>query len=85
MPELPDVTIYMEALDRRSVGRAVEHARLLNPFVLRSVEPPLSAVERRAVRAVRRIGKRIVLAFDGEPYLVIHLTIAGRLRWLAPG
>ncbi|MDE3173544.1 MAG: formamidopyrimidine-DNA glycosylase [Gemmatimonadota bacterium] len=85
MPELPDVTIYMEALDRRIVGRPVEHVRLLNPFVLRSVEPPLAALEGRAARGASRIGKRLVLGFDDELHLVIHLMIAGRLRWLARG
>ncbi len=85
MPELPDITIYVEALERRIGGRSLLHAHLLSPFVLRSVDPPLSAIEGRPVTGVSRIGKRIVLAFDGEMFLVIHLMIAGRLRWLAPG
>jgi formamidopyrimidine-DNA glycosylase len=85
MPELPDITIYMEALAARLTGRAVEHARLLNPFVLRSVDPPLSELDGRTVRAVSRSGKRIVLAFDDDLFLVVHLMIAGRLRWLPPG
>jgi formamidopyrimidine-DNA glycosylase len=85
MPELPDITVYMEALGRRVVGHVVEHARLLNPFVLRSVEPPPAAVEGRAVRGVARMGKRLVLVFDDDLFLVMHLMIAGRLRWLAPG
>ena len=85
MPELPDITIYMEALAARLAGRPVERARLLNPFVLRSVDPPLSQLDGRTVRAVSRVGKRLVLAFDDELFLVIHLMIAGRLRWLARG
>jgi formamidopyrimidine-DNA glycosylase len=85
MPELPDITIYMEALAARIAGRTVERARLLNPFVLRSVDPPLSQLDGRTVRAVSRAGKRLVLAFDDDLFLVIHLMIAGRLRWLAPG
>ena len=85
MPELPDVVVYVEALTSRVVGRVLEHAALASPFVLRSVTPPLDAVAGRAVRGVRRIGKRIVLAFDPDLFLVIHLMIAGRLRWRDPG
>ena len=82
MPELPDVTVYCEALAARVRGQPLVRVRIQNPFVLRTAEPPLSAVENRRVADVRRLGKRIVLAFDGELYLVIHLMIAGRLRWL---
>jgi formamidopyrimidine-DNA glycosylase len=85
MPELPDITVYMEALRRRIGGRAPAHVRLLSPFALRSVEPPLSALEGREIAGVSRIGKRLVLEFDGELFLVVHLMIAGRLRWLPRG
>ena len=83
MPELPDVAVYVESLERRVVGQQLERIRLVSPFVLRTAVPPLAAVERRRVDAVRRIGKRIVLALEGEYFLVLHLMIAGRLRWLA--
>lgn len=85
MPELPDITVYVEALRRHIGERALVRARLLSPFALRSVDPPLTAVEGARVDAVTRIGKRIVIAFDGDVSLVIHLMIAGRLRWLSPG
>jgi formamidopyrimidine-DNA glycosylase len=81
MPELPDVTIYVEALQARVVGQRLERVRLASPFVLRSVDPPLAAAHGRQVCGVRRLGKRIVLALDGDLFLVIHLMIAGRLRW----
>jgi formamidopyrimidine-DNA glycosylase len=81
MPELPDVTIYIEALRPRVVGQPLERVRLASPFVLRSVEPPLAALVGRRVADVRRLGKRIVLCFAGDLYAVIHLMIAGRLRW----
>lgn len=85
MPELPDITVYVEWLRRRIAGRAVAHARLLSPFALRTVDPPLSAIDGRRVAGVSRIGKRIVLEFEEDVFLVIHLMIAGRLRWLPPG
>ncbi len=85
MPELPDVLVYVEALERHLVGQPLQRVHLLSPFVLRSVDPPIDAVHGEIVRAVRRIGKRIVLAFDGQLFLVIHLMIAGRLRWRVPG
>ncbi len=85
MPELPDVTVYVEALAKRVVGEPLERVRLASPFLLRSVEPPLAAAEGRRVVAVRRLGKRIVLALEGELFLVLHLMIAGRLRWRARG
>ncbi|HJU75837.1 MAG TPA: DNA-formamidopyrimidine glycosylase family protein [Gemmatimonadaceae bacterium] len=81
MPELPDVTVYIEALQRFVVGHTIERARALNPFILRSVEPPLSAVEQREVTGVARVGKRIVLSMSGDIHVVVHLMIAGRLRW----
>jgi len=85
VPELPDVVIYLEALTRHIVGHRLERIHLLSPFVLRSVEPPIESVHGQIVRGVRRIGKRIVLEFDDDLFLVIHLMIAGRLRWRAPG
>jgi formamidopyrimidine-DNA glycosylase len=85
MPELPDITVYIEALERRILGQPLQGVRLGSPFVLRSVEPPLAAFGGRVVRGLSRLGKRIVIAFDGELYLVIHLMIAGRLHWRAAG
>jgi formamidopyrimidine-DNA glycosylase len=100
LPELPDVVVYIEALTRHIVGRRLERIHLLSPFVLRSVDPPIDTLHGQTVRDVRRIGKRIVLVFDpsassGSPraasrgdddlFLVIHLMIAGRLRWREPG
>jgi formamidopyrimidine-DNA glycosylase len=83
MPELPDVTVYVERLEERLVGDTLERVRVLNPFVLRSVVPPLAAAEGRKALGVRRIGKRIVFELQGALFLVLHLMIAGRLRWLA--
>ncbi len=85
MPELPDITVYVERLRAYAVGAKVTRLRLLSPFVLRTVEPPVAATEGRAIRAVTAIGKRIVLELDSELYMVIHLMIAGRLRWREPG
>ncbi|TMG80248.1 MAG: formamidopyrimidine-DNA glycosylase [Betaproteobacteria bacterium] len=82
MPELPDVTVYVEALDARVRGKRLERVKLLNPFILRTAVPPIGEAEGRRVSGVGRIGKRIVLALDGPLYLVLHLMIAGRLRWL---
>ncbi|HEX2486258.1 MAG TPA: DNA-formamidopyrimidine glycosylase family protein [Myxococcota bacterium] len=81
MPELPDVTVYVEALERHVVGRRLERVRLASASLLRTVEPPLSAAFGRRAVGVARLGKRIVLALEGELYLVLHLMIAGRLRW----
>jgi formamidopyrimidine-DNA glycosylase len=83
MPELPDITVYLDALGPRVLGRTLERVRLASPWLLRTVEPPLKAIEGRKVEALRRIGKRIVLEFPEELYLVFHLMIAGRLRWKA--
>ncbi len=83
MPELPDITVYIGHLESRLVGQTLERVRLLNPFVLRTVAPPIAAAEGRKVVGVRRMGKRIVIALEGELFLVLHLMIAGRLRWLA--
>jgi formamidopyrimidine-DNA glycosylase len=85
VPELPDVTVYIEALERRIAGATLERVRLLTPFLLRSVDPPLSALTGRRVVELRRLGKRIVIALEEELFLVIHLMIAGRLQWRAAG
>lgn len=85
MPELPDVVVYVEALRAKIEGRALERVRLRSPFVLRSVSPSLDEIAGQTVRGIRRLGKRIVLAFDAEIFLVIHLMIAGRLRWRDSG
>ena len=84
VPELPDVVVYVESLRARLVGRRLAEVRLLSPFVLRSVDPPVDAIRGETITDVRRIGKRIVLAFGADVFLVIHLMIAGRLRWRAP-
>ncbi len=83
MPELPDITIYLEQLAPRVLTQPLERVELVNLFVLRSVDPPISAVENKRVIALERIGKRIVLGFEDDIFLVIHLMIAGRLRWRA--
>jgi formamidopyrimidine-DNA glycosylase len=85
MPELPDVTVYCEALTSRVVGDPLDRARIASPFVLRSVAPPLDALIGRRVTGVHRIGKRIAIAFDDANFLVIHLMIAGRLQWSDTG
>jgi formamidopyrimidine-DNA glycosylase len=85
MPELPDVDLYVHALRPRIVGQTVRAVRLATPFLLRSVDPPLSSVEGRRVVAVSRLGKRIVTELEGELFLVIHLMIAGRFRWKPVG
>jgi len=85
VPELPDVTVYVEALDARIVGQALQRVRLVSPFVLRTAVPPISSAEGKRVKGIRRIGKRIVLVLEDDLFLVLHLMIAGRLRWLTPG
>jgi formamidopyrimidine-DNA glycosylase len=85
MPELPDVEVYREALAERIVGAKLLRVELLNPFLLRTADPPISALEGARVIGVRRIGKRIVLELEHDLFLVVHLMIAGRLRWLAEG
>ncbi len=84
MPELPDIAAYISALEPRIVGQPLEQVRIASPFLLRSVQPPVSAVEGQVVRELRRIGKRIAFGFDGDLWLVLHLMIAGRLHWRAP-
>jgi formamidopyrimidine-DNA glycosylase len=85
MPELPDVVVYVENLAARVVGQRLERVRLISSFVLRTAVPPLSTVEGRQVEGVNRLGKRIVLALEAKLFLVVHLMIAGRLRWLECG
>ena len=85
MPELPDVVVYIESLERKLPGRVLRRLRLASPFLLRSVEVAPSELERRRVIGFRRMGKRIVFAFEGELYCVLHLMIAGRLRWRDAG
>ena len=82
MPELPDVTVYVEALQARVKGQLLEGVRLASPFVLRTFDPPIRAAAGKRVREVSRLGKRIVFALDEELFLVVHLMIAGRFRWL---
>src|SRR5579864_8653537 len=83
MPELPDISAYISALEARIVGQPVEKVRLASPFLLRTVQPPLTDVEGRIVRELRRIGKRIAIGVEGDLWLVLHLMIAGRLHWRA--
>lgn len=85
MPELPDIELYLHALRSRIVGERLEKVRIAGPFLLRSVDPPIAAVEGRTVRAVSRLGKRIVWQLDDELFMVIHLMIAGRFRWRPKG
>ena len=85
MPELPDITVYIEALEHRIVGEELTGAKIVNPFVLRTVSPPLSGIVGSRVKGIRRMGKRIVVEFEDDVFLVIHLMIAGRLRWRDPG
>jgi len=83
MPELPDISAYITALEERIVGQTLEQVRLGSVFLLRTVDPPISSVERRVVRGLRRIGKRIAIGVDSDIWLVLHLMIAGRLHWKA--
>ena len=81
MPELPDITVYIEALDARLVGRKFHGLKLASPFLLRTAKPPIGAIEGQRVRAASRIGKRIAIGFDNDHWMVLHLMIAGRLHW----
>jgi len=85
MPELPDITVYIEAIAQRIVGHDLEKIRVANPFLVRSVDPPVTDAEGKRVTAVRRVGKRIAIGFEGDLWIVIHLMIAGRFRWLPAG
>jgi formamidopyrimidine-DNA glycosylase len=84
MPELPDISAYISALESRILGQPLEHIRLNSAFLLRTAQPPLASAEGRIVRALRRIGKRIVIGVDNDVWLALHLMIAGRLHWRAP-
>jgi formamidopyrimidine-DNA glycosylase len=84
MPELPDIAAYITALEPRILAQPIERVRLANIFLLRTVQPPISDVEGRAVRELRRVGKRIAIGMDGGLWLVLHLMIAGRLHWRPP-
>lgn len=84
MPELPDIQLYLHALHPRVVGHTIENVRLVSPFLLRSIDPPLDSIRGRRVMALRRIGKRIVFEMEGDTFLVFHLMIAGRFRWKPP-
>lgn len=85
MPELPDITLYLHALRPRIVGQRLAGVRLASPFLLRSVDPPLSSVEGRHIVGLHRVGKRVAMELEGERFLVFHLMIAGRFRWKARG
>ncbi|HTQ96222.1 MAG TPA: DNA-formamidopyrimidine glycosylase family protein [Candidatus Acidoferrum sp.] len=81
MPELPDISAYIFALEQHIVGQTLEHVRLTSPFLLRTVQPPLASAEGRRVMELRRVGKRIAIGLESELWLVLHLMIAGRLHW----
>ena len=85
MPELPDITAYISALEPRIVGQSLEHVRIASAFLLRTARPPVASVEGHVVRELRRIGKRIAIGVDGDLWMVLHLMIAGRLHWRPPG
>jgi formamidopyrimidine-DNA glycosylase len=85
LPELPDIVVYIEALERRIAGETLDGVRLASPFLLRTVEPPLAAAVGRVVAGLRRVGKRIAIGLDNEIWLVLHLMIAGRLHWKKAG
>jgi formamidopyrimidine-DNA glycosylase len=85
MPELPDISAYIHALEPRVIGQPLQQVRMANPFLLRTVEPPILAAEGRTIRELRRVGKRIAFGLDGELWLVLHLMIAGRLHWKGRG
>ena len=85
MPELPDIVVYIEALEARILKQRLERVRVAGPFLLRTATPPLQAVEGKSVRELRRVGKRIAIGLDGDLWLVLHLMIAGRLHWGKPG
>ena len=85
MPELPDIAIYIEALDRKVLGQTLEGIRIASPFLVRSIDPPVDRFAGRLVTGLNRLGKRIVIEFEGDHFLVLHLMIAGRLRWKKKG
>ena len=81
MPELPDIAVYIEALETRILGRALERVRIASPFLVRTVDPPIASAQGKRVTGLRRLGKRIVIGLEGDVFLVFHLMIAGRLHW----
>ena len=85
MPELPDIVVYIEALEKRILGQTLEHVRIASPFLLRTADPPVASVEGQAVRQIRRMGKRICIGLENDLWLVLHLMIAGRLHWKKRG
>jgi formamidopyrimidine-DNA glycosylase len=85
MPELPDITIYLEALQRRIMGHRLERIRLVSPFLVRTADPPLVEANGKVIRELRRIGKQIVFGLEGDLFLVVHLMIAGRFHWRRAG
>ena len=85
MPELPDIALYLDALASRVVGKQLERLRIASPFLLRTADPPVADLVGRAIRDVRRLGKRIVLALEDDYFVVLHLMIAGRLHWKSAG
>ncbi len=85
MPELPDIVVYIEALEKRILGQTLEQIRIVSPFLLRTASPPISSVEGKKVRALRRMGKRICIGLEDDLWLVLHLMIAGRLHWRKKG
>jgi formamidopyrimidine-DNA glycosylase len=85
MPELPDITVYIQALERRIVGQPLCRIRVTSPFLVRTFEPPLELAQGKNVRGLRRLGKRIAIGLDDDLWLVLHLMIAGRLHWQSPG
>lgn len=84
MPELPDITIYLEALQSRIIGQPLDQVQIASPFLLRTFDPPIEALTAKRVVELKRLGKRIALGFEGDVWLVLHLMIAGRLHWKAP-
>jgi formamidopyrimidine-DNA glycosylase len=85
MPELPDLSVYIETIGAKTIGDPIEHVRLASPFLVRTVDPPVRALEGARVLGLRRVGKRIVFALEGELFLVVHLMISGRFRWRERG
>ena len=81
MPELPDIVVYLDALEKRIIGQRLESVRIVSPFLLRSVDPPLESSYGKSVTRLRRLGKRIAIGVEGDLWLVLHLMIAGRLHW----
>ena len=85
MPELPDVTVYIEALSERVLNQPIQRIRIGSPFIVRSFNPPIAAADGKTVLALRRLGKRIVFELEGDLFLVVHLMIAGRFHWKSKG